>query len=76
MKRSAYHSHSVILWLGPARECLNSSPRQFAVVEVDHLGPILRQGPYSDERAAKRAALRLDSQRAHDSPARQPGRAR
>lgn len=70
-----YHSHSVILWLGPARACPNSSPHQFAVVEVDQHGPILRGGPYSDARAAKRAALRLDSQKTHDSQAHRPGRA-
>lgn len=46
------HRFKIIQWLGQAQP--NSNPR-FAVVEVDNLGPILRDGPWSEGAARRRA---------------------
>lgn len=46
------HKFKIIQWLGQAQPL--SNPR-FAVVEVDHLGPILRDGPWSEGAARRRA---------------------
>jgi hypothetical protein len=58
------HTFKVIQWLG-----LDQRHEVFAVVEVDKLGPVLRDGPYKTLKYANHRAAMLATSQQRRAPA-------